>query len=252
MNLKSELSRLFDVKRTLWALIAILLTAPVARAVEPPPQCPKGSGPLRVDARIPSDPLRLRWQCEPNIFWPSGNDLQESDCPTGTHFETIPQSATCIPPQPDCGMRAGALLDPTSASGWRCLRKPACPPGSSAEFSPKGWGCVGEDVSLCFAIKDQANCDRNQKCKWTPPTKLPFVFGKPAEFPAGCFARESCPAGTTYQGENGGGCAPSDEVSCKSLAGWEWTPKRWLPGDPKYHVSGEWLPASCVLRSAQQ
>jgi hypothetical protein len=207
-------------------LAVIVLTAALVNAAEPPPSCPKGSGPLRVNEGTPTGPLKFRWHCEPNLFWPTGDDLEESDRTHGTHLEGIYQSAACVPPTIDCGSRAGALADPSSVSGWRCLSKPECPPKTSAALIPQGWQCVSDDH--CPA-KDPASCNRNPACKWTPE-----VLG----FPAACIPREICPSGTTFVGECCASCAPSDEISCKRLTGWKWIPRHWNPVALDIRVSG--------------
>ena len=80
------------------AVLALLaLASPLSASAEPPPTCPKGSGPVKVvDAVAGTRASESHWECREGEFWPTGMFLDESDCPKGTHLEQSREDV-CVP-----------------------------------------------------------------------------------------------------------------------------------------------------------
>lgn len=168
------------------AVLALLaLASPLSASAEPPPTCPKGSGPVKVvDAVAGTRASESHWECREGEFWPTGMFLDESDCPKGTHLEQSREDV-CVPPAPQCGPKSAPLLAAQFPAGWLCDPQQDCPPGTAAGWSPiQGWQCDNKFAQICTEIREPAPCESNSGCKWvvlhqgaTIPDDFPCLRG---------------------------------------------------------------------------
>jgi hypothetical protein len=142
-------SSVHNMNRCVEVLMLIAFIPAVWVSAQPPPTCPKGSGPAKEGHVVPgTGQLEYHWECQEGLFWPAGMDLHEADCPKGTQLVMSRQFA-CVPPAPQCGPKSAPILNPLSIQGWQCDRQQDCPPGTAASLSPvQGWECEPVGPSL--------------------------------------------------------------------------------------------------------